>query len=190
MEKSLPFLEIKLGDIFFDPKVQIFCVNPHFKCPIYGHSWTCPPEAPYLEETISKYKRFYLIYVKINLKEYVQKKKVENPKRSEKSIKNEFFMKNLLRDKLEREIFEFIKIFQSLNEEKLILWDGFCRICSNKEDKGCTYDSGDPCRYPDKKRYSMEAIGIDVTKTVINLNFNLEWPPTNTVYRFGLVCLK
>jgi len=186
----LPYLEIELVDIIFDPKVQTYCMNPNFTCPSYGHSWACPPEAPYLEEEISNYQKFYLIYVKFNLKEYTQKVKVRHPKRSEKSIRNEFFMKNLLRNKLEKEVNGFIEKFQFHNEEKLILWDGFCRVCYNKQDKECTYDSGDPCRYPDKKRYSMEAVGIDVTKTVNNLKFNLEWPPNDYVYRFGLVCLK
>jgi predicted metal-binding protein len=190
MEVQLSFLEIKLKDIIFDPKVQTYCVNTNFKCPSYGHSWTCPPEAPYLEEEVSKYKKFYLIFVKLNLKKYIEKKKVNHPNRSDISIRNAFFMKNFLRDKLEQEVKLFIEKYNNNYEEKLILWDGFCRICFNKEDKGCTYDDGDPCRYPYKKRYSMEAVGIDVNQTVKNLNFNLEWPPNKYTYRFGLVCFK
>ncbi|MCJ7648379.1 MAG: DUF2284 domain-containing protein, partial [Candidatus Lokiarchaeota archaeon] len=71
--------------------------------------------------------------------------------------------------------------------EKFILWDGYCRICF-KEGKNCTYDDGIPCRYPDKKRFSMEAVGIDVDKTVKNVNIEIEWPPINYAYRFGLIC--
>ena len=190
MELLLPFLEIKLGDIIFDPKVQTYCMNPNFKCPSYEHSWACPPEAPYLEEEVSKYQKFFLIYVKFNLNVYIQKVKANHPKRSEIAIRNAFFMKNLLRDKLEQEIINFVEENQSLYKTRLILWDGFCRICYNKKEKGCTYDSGDPCRYPSKIRYSMEAIGIDVTKTVKNLHFDLEWPPNDFIYRFGLVCFK
>ncbi len=99
-------------------------------------------------------------------------------------------MNNILRDKLEQEIFLFINEHQNTYIEKLILWDGFCRLCFNEKDKNCTYDEGYPCRYPNKIRYSMEAVGIDVTQTVKNLNFNLEWPPHEFVYRFGLVCFK
>ncbi len=186
----MPYLEIKLVDIFFDPKVQTYCVNPNFKCPIYGHSWACPPEAPYLEEEVSKYQKFFLVYVEFNLSQYIQTVKEKHPKRSEINIRNTFFMNNLLRDKLEQEIKNFFEEDQILNKKTLVLWDAFCRVCSNNTDKGCTYDSGDPCRYPDKKRYSMEAVGIDVTKTVKNLNIELEWPPKEFVYRFGLVCLK
>ena len=186
----MPFLEIKFDDIIFDPIVQTFCVNPNFKCPSYAHSWACPPEAPYLEQQVSQYKQFYLIFVKYNLGRYIEKEKVKHPKRSEKSIRNAFFMKNLLRDKLEQEIKFFIDEKQLPFKERLILWDGFCRICSNEKDRGCTYDNGEPCRYPDKKRYSMEAVGIDVNQTVKNLKFNIEWPPSDFVYRFGLVCFK
>ncbi len=186
----MPFLEIKFKDIIFDQKVQTYCVNSNFKCPSYGHSWACPPEAPYLEQEVSKYMKFYLIFVKFNLANLIEKEKLENPKKSEENIRNTFFMKNNLRDDLEQEIKLFIKEFQNSYGEKLILWDGFCKLCFNKKDNGCTYDSGDHCRYPDKMRYSMEAVGVDVTQTVNNLNFNLEWPPNDYVYRFGLVCFK
>ena len=186
----MPFLEIMLGDIIFDPKVQTYCVNPNFKCPSYGHSCACPPEAPYLKNQVSEYQKFFLVYIKYDLRRYIREMKGKHPKRSEESIRNAFFMKNLLRDSLEQEILNFIEDRQNSYEEKLILWDGFCRRCSNEEDKGCTYDAGDPCRYPDQKRYSMEAVGIDVTQTVGNLEFDLEWPPNNFVYRFGLVCLN
>lgn len=185
----MPFLEINLNDIIFDSKVQTYCISSNFKCPNYGHSWACPPEAPYLEKEISKYEKFFLVFTKFNLIDFVEKEKVKQPNKTENSIKTAFFMKNLLRDILEQEIMLFLKK-KITYKEKLVLWDGFCRLCSNKKDKGCTYDAGDPCRYPDQKRYSMEAVGIDVNKTVTNLNFNLEWPPNEFVYRFGLVCFK
>ncbi len=186
----MPFLEVKLGDIIFDPKVQSYCVTPNFKCPSYGHSWACPPEAPYLEYEVSTYKKFYLVYVKFDLNSYIEEIKAKHPKRNEKNIRNAFFMKNLLRDELGHEILNFIEEIQISYEDKLILWDGFCRVCFNEKDKECTYDAGEPCRYPKKKRYSMEAVGIDVTQTVKNLEFNIEWPPNDFVYRFGLVCFK
>ncbi|MFX1278901.1 MAG: DUF2284 domain-containing protein [Promethearchaeota archaeon] len=186
----MPFLEIKLGDIIFDPKVQTYCVSPKFKCPNYRHSWACPPEAPYLEKKVSNFNRFYLIYYKLDFINYIKNEKAKNPTSSEKEIRDMLFTNNLLRDKLEQEIYMFIENYKANFEEKLILWDGYCRTCNNKIDKGCNYDSGEPCRYPDKKRYSMEAVGIDVTAMTNKLKIPIEWPPINHVYRFGLVCLK
>ncbi|MFX1418381.1 MAG: DUF2284 domain-containing protein [Promethearchaeota archaeon] len=186
----MPFIEIKFKDIIFDLKVQKYCTNSNFECPSYGHSWACPPEAPFLEQEVSQYKKFYLIFVKYNIKKYIEKQKLKYPKRNENDIRNAFFMKNLLRDMLEQEIKVFTTEYQNFYDEKFILWDGYCRICFNKKNKGCTYDNGEPCRYPDKIRYSMEAVGIDVTQTVKKLKFNLEWPPKEVLYRFGLVCFK
>ncbi|MFW9941430.1 MAG: DUF2284 domain-containing protein [Candidatus Thorarchaeota archaeon] len=186
----MPFLEIKLGDIIFDPKVQTYCINPNFRCPNYGHSWACPPEAPYLKEFVSKFKEFFLIYYELNLNTYLKEEKDKNEDLSEESIKNELYTAGFLRNKLEKEIYMSLEENQGKYKEKFILWDGYCRVCSNKEDKGCTYDSGKPCRYPNKKRYSMEAVGIDVTTTVNNLKLNIEWPPINYVYRFGLICFR
>ncbi len=186
----MPFLKVKLEDIIFDPKVQTYCVSPSFKCPSYGHSWTCPPEAPYLEETVAQFREFYLIYYQLNLTGYIKKQKVKYPKMSEKSIRNMLYTNNFLHNKLENEIHAFFDNYQESYEDKLILWDGYCQVCSNKIEKGCTYDTGKPCRYPKKRKYSMEAVGIEVTKTVSNLNLDIEWPPTDFLYRFGLICFK
>jgi predicted metal-binding protein len=174
----------------FDPKVQTLCVNPKFKCPNYGHSWACPPEAPYLENEVSKYHRFCLIFSKFDMNSYVKKQKIKHPRRSEINIRNRFYLKDYLRDDLEKEMFRFLETHKDEYESKLVLWDGHCRICGKLLGKGCTYNKGEPCRYPDKKRYSMEAVGINVTDTVKNLNLNIEWPPINHYYRFGLICFK
>jgi predicted metal-binding protein len=186
----MPFLEAKLQDIIFDPKVQTYCVSPSFKCPSYGHSWTCPPEAPYMEDIVAQFKEFFLIYYQLDLSEYIKNQKMVYPKKSEASIKNMLYSSGFLHNKLENEILEFIEKYSKPFKEKLVLWDGYCRICSNKLDKGCTYDSGKPCRYPEERKYSMEAVGIDVTKTVSQLKLDIEWPPTNFLYRFGLICFK
>ncbi len=186
----MPYIEVKLEDIVFDPIVQAYCNNPKFRCPNYNHSWCCPPNAPYLEDKVSEFKKLFIIYFQFDLKFYIKEVKAKHPKRSESRILNSLYRKNLVRDYLEQEIFEFFNEYKEKYDEKLVLWDGFCRVCYNEKDKCCTYDSGEPCRYPDRKRYSMEAVGIHVTNTVKNLNFDIEWPPVNHYYRFGLVCLK
>jgi len=115
---------------------------------------------------------------------------VKFPNKSETNIKNSLYTSSLLKNKLENEILDFLDNYHEAYEDKLILWDCYCRVCSNKKDKGCTYDTGKPCRYPEKRKYSMEAVGIEVTKTVSQLNLEIEWPPTDFLYRFGLICFK
>ncbi len=190
----MPFVEIESEDIFFDPKVQTLCVSPAFTCPFYGHSWACPPEAPYLEDEVKKYQKFYLIYSIFDLETYIKEIKAKHPRRSEYRIKNSFYMKSQFRGDLEEEFDKFLESFNNGNDTKLLLYDGSCKVCRNKKDGGCTYDSGKPCRYPDKRRYSMEAVGIEVIKTVIglksNLKLDIEYPSNKYAYRFGLACIK
>ena len=183
----MPYTKINLKQIIFDPEVQTYCNNPKFKCPNYGHSHACPPEAPYLEEEVSRFRDFYLVYYKFDLEEFVKKIKKKFPKRSKEKIIRSFYRKNILRDHLEEEIHKLVDKYQENFKEILILWDGFCRVCY-KENKNCTFDSGEPCRY--QPRYSMEAVGINVDETVKNVNLEMEWPPLHFAYRFGLVCLK
>ncbi|MFX0018805.1 MAG: DUF2284 domain-containing protein [Promethearchaeota archaeon] len=185
----MPVIKISLKDIIFDPKVQTYCNNPRFRCPNYSHSWACPPEAPYMESEVSQFDRFFLIYYIFNLKKYIQQIKLMNPQKSEDSIRKSFYRKDIIRDNLEKEIWNFLDTYQEYYDDKLILWDGYCRLCY-KENKICTYVQNIPCRYPNKIRYSMEAVGIDVDKTVKNINIKIEWPPVNNAYRFGLICFK
>jgi predicted metal-binding protein len=127
--------------------------------------------------------------VKFDLNEYVKQVKAKKPKKEREKIINSFYRKDFLRDALEKEMLNFLDNYQNNYKERLVLWDGFCRICY-KENKKCTYDSGKPCRYPDRIRYSIEAVGINVDQTVKNVGIKLEWPPTNYGYRFALVCFK
>ena len=185
----MTWIEIAREKIIFDPKVQTYCNNPRFKCPNYGHNWACPPEAPYLDNILTKYTYFFLVYEKFDLKAYISEKKSRFPNRSEEKIKNAFYREQFMRDWIEQDIKKFVENLERKYEEIFILWDGHCRVCE-KVQKNCSYDEGIACRYPTDIRYSMEAVGINVTETVKNLNLDIEWPPKNYAYRFSLVCLK
>ncbi len=186
----MPFVEIQLEDVFFDPKVQKMCVSPSFTCPNYNNSWSCPPEAPYLKEKVSQFKKLYLFYTKFDLESYIKEMKAKHPRRSEYRIKNMFYMKNIYRDDLYKEGERFLDGYHDDYEEKLILYDGSCRVCHTKKDGRCTYPNKKPCRYPDERKYSMEAVGIEVIRTVINLKLDMEYPSNKYAYRFGLACFK
>ena len=185
----MPSIKINFHNIMFDPEVQNYCNKEDFKCPNYAHSWACPPETPFLEEVVSTYSEFYLIYYDFDLKYYIEENLKKNPKLTRKKVLSKFYRLDLVRDSLEIEIIYFINNVKPNYKEILILWDGYCRVCFKKGER-CTYDSGKPCRYPDEIRFSMEAVGINVDKTVRSVGIDLEWPPVNHAYRFGLICLK
>lgn len=190
----MPFAQINFDDIYFDPKVQEMCISPSFKCPFYGHSWSCPPNSPYLENTISSYKEFYLIYSLFDLETYIKKEKART-NRSEFFIKNTFLLtKTFESNDLENEFFNFLKQYNKKYRKRLLLYDGTCRYCKINNLGACTYDISKPCRCPSEKRYSMEAVGIEVIRTVRNLKkkqiIDIEYPSNKIYYRFGLACFK
>jgi predicted metal-binding protein len=187
----MPWKKINKEKIVFDPEVQSYCKNPDFICPNYGHNWACPPEAPYLEEEIlQNYQKFYLIYYRMEMTQDRKNNENKNDLNSRgPKVINSLQSYSEMRDKIEEEIAEFIESYSEEYTDLRILWDGHCRAC-DKKGKKCTYDDDVPCRYPDDKRYSMEAVGIHVTETVENVNLDIEWPPENHIYRFALICIN
>ncbi len=191
---KMPFVQIQYEDIYFDPKIQEMCVSPSFKCPFYGHSWSCPPNAPFLEKALSTYKEFFLIYSKFDLESYIKKEK-ERTNRSEFYIKNTFLLtKSFDNYDLENEFTSFLSKYKSHYSKKLLLYDGTCKYCKIQGKGACNFDDGDPCRYPTERRYSMEAVGIEVIRTVLDLRkrnkIEIEYPSNKYSYRFGLACFK
>ena len=186
----MPFVQIKYNDIYFDRKVQEMCVSPSFRCPFYGHSWSCPPNSPYLEKVLSTYKEFYLIYSVFDLETYIRKEK-ERTNRSEFFIKNTFLLtKSFESPDLENEFEKFLTQYKKDYKKRLLLYDGTCKYCKIQNAGNCTFDVGDTCRFPNEKRYSMEAVGIEVIKTLRELNLDIEYPSNKYSYRFGLACFK
>lgn len=186
----MPYVQIKYNDIYFDAKVQEMCVSPSFRCPFYGHSWSCPPNSPYLEKVLSTYKEFYLIYSVFDLETYIKKEK-ERTNRSEFFIKNTFLLtKSFESPDLENEFKKFLTQYHKDYKKRLLLYDGTCKYCKIQNAGNCTFDAGDTCRFPNEKRYSMEAVGIEVIKTLRELHLDIEYPSNKYSYRFGLACFK
>lgn len=188
----MPFAQIQYENIYFDRKVQEMCVSPSFKCPFYGHSWSCPPNSPYLEKALSTYAEFYLVYSTFDLESYIKKEK-EKTGRSEFYIKNTFLLtKSFESNELETEFEKFLSQYTKPYKKRLLLYDGTCKYCKIQNAGACTFDSGEPCRFPNEMRYSMEATGIEVIQTVRDFKdkLKIEYPSNKYSYRFGLACFK
>ncbi|MFO8017631.1 MAG: DUF2284 domain-containing protein [Promethearchaeia archaeon] len=186
----MPSIEINFQDIVFNKAIQTYCKNSEFTCPHYGHSWACPPEAPYLEEDVSKYSKYLLVYVKFNLEEYIEKIRAKHSNRKKSHIITSIYRKELVRSQFAEEMRECISHLSSEFGDILVLWDGYCKLCEERLNKPCTYDDGEACRFPEDIRYSMEAVGINVSETAKNVGIHVEWPPKTYLYRFGLICFK
>ena len=147
------------------PWVRFKC---QFGCPVYGHSYCCPPDTPNHDQTravLDSYNRALLFHIELP--------------DSEDRMKRFNEIHEML-VKMEGEVFKdgFYKAF--------ILPIGLCTLC-----KECAKNEGKPCRLGDKARPSMEAVGIDVYQTARNNGFLIntlkEITETQNLYALLLV---
>lgn len=151
-------------DLIFDEKVLLKC----FDCKNYGNKMNCPPNIPQLsyKELVFSYKKGLLICVKNNFrnrKEFNQVRKIS-------SIK---LLETLL--DLEKMAFNQGNYFATS------FMGGSCKLCDV-----CSV----PCRYPEKARIPVEALGIDLVATLNKLGLKLEFPVKRYLYRVGLFLIK
>ena len=126
-----------------------------------------------------------------DLEAYIKREREKRPNRSEYFIRNNFLLtKNFKQNDLEEEFKTFLAQYDREYKKRLLLYDGTCRLCKIRKAGRCTFDSAEPCRFPKDKRYSMEAVGIKVVRTVIKLKLDIEYPSNKYSYRFGLACFK
>lgn len=137
-----------------------YCRN----CPNYEVRWACPPYDFDPVEVWKKYREVKILGVKIIFDDSLAGKKVE---------KDEF-------QKIYREVLraESDKLYAALKAEEdatpgsFLLYPGSCHLCGDKE---CDRRKH-PCRHRQDLRYSIEALGGDVTAVTTDmLGFALEW---------------
>lgn len=114
-------------------------------CPNYNKKWSCPPFSPTFNAHFSQYKNavIFLMYANLNQYQYIKSDYLK-VKASNVTLKTT--CESILRT-LE-------PVFQGI-----ALTNGSCRHC-----KPCNCKLSLPCKKPVKRRYSMEAVGLNVDK--------------------------
>lgn len=148
------------------------------ECPNYEQIWACPSFDFDAEGYWKKYKTLEVTAVKIIFDEEYAGKKFSEEKLVE-------IMKNSLgvvKKELSLELFEKEKEHPG----SISLSAGSCHLCDEK----CTRPESKPCRFPDKMRYSIEALGGNVGLTISKLmGIELEWAQEGRLPNyFVLVC--
>ncbi len=114
-------------------------------CAFYGKRPSCPPYAPSWQEAkewVHSYKKALLIKFEIDIANF------EDEKRE--------VLNYLLRK--ERELF-------SIYPYVYALFPGACNLC-----KECEFEKSGICPFMDKVRFSLDAVGIEIT-SLVDLNF-------------------
>ena len=146
-------------------------------CPNYGKIWSCPSYDFDVIEYWKKYSTLELVAVKIIFDETIAGKlltKEEQEDISRNSIRE-------VKEQLAAELYEREKAIPG----SISLSAGSCTLCkgaSAHTENGdpsegfCSRLKGEPCRYPDKMRYSIESLGGNVGTTLSELmEMELEW---------------
>ncbi|UOO37665.1 DUF2284 domain-containing protein [Oscillospiraceae bacterium CM] len=134
---------LDVATLEFMPQVRDMCASD--RCRSYNKSWACPPAIGTLEEMrdkVTKYSKGLLVQTVKKLNSTFDWKTMEQTGKDQ-AANLLTFCDNLSED------------FPNL----LALGAGTCTRC-----KTCAYLDGEPCRFPDKLIYSMEACGLFVSK--------------------------
>ncbi len=114
-------------------------------CRNYGNNYACPPLAPTTTFLRNKFRKI-LVYI-LHAKDG-----------------------NLDDWNMLAKIIHYYGLKVEKELDGLCLIAGECKICEK-----CAAESFKPCIYPEKKRYSITGIGLDVEKTFLALNHKLSW---------------
>jgi len=154
---------IDVTQIEFEERVKLRC----YYCPKYDTKWTCPPRIPNLDykKMVNEYENAAIISLGL---EYSNEREFEDARN-----KSSLQLHRLLL-KIESYLFEHNNVTYNT------FIGGSCKLCKN----GC---SPDKCKNPGLSRIPLEAIGVNIVKTLKKYNINVVFPPSGTIYRYGLL---
>lgn len=143
-------------------------------CPIYGNSWACPPFAPASQVDFSPYQWVTLLGFQTFISR-PYRHPVDSPEALQ--ARSEGVMHNV-RNHLDPLL---ITLERSLPSSRIFL-PGSCQLC---DDSACTRIVNAPCRYPDRMRNSLEAVGFNITLAATELlHIRLLWPKNLQMPRY------
>ena len=134
------------------------------QCPSHGNSWGCPPFDFAPTSMSDGFRTVTLMGCTIAFDDAVftacQGAKAKSRQVATQAMQEVW--QTLLPELMERER-------QSLGSR---VFTFRCRLCP----EGCTRPEGKPCRHPERLRYSLEAVGFDVSAAAQDLlGIDLEW---------------
>ncbi len=161
------FREITQDDIVLEPSLRSYCKAN--QCGQYGTNWMCPPGVETYEEVTKELRScrdgilMQMIY------------KIEDSYDVE-GWEKAFELFNCKLTDVIAEIANHIP-----KKDLLCLGGGSCRVCEE-----CTMKTGEPCRYPDQAIASVEAYGVEVSSTVVNVGLKYN-NGANTVSNVAII---
>lgn len=141
-------------------EVRDMCASD--RCHIYGKSWSCPPACGSLEQcgqTMNRYQQGILVQTTAQLEDEFD---MEGLAQAQKQHKSAF-------ESLSRQV-------RAVYGDCLPLTAGTCTLCYK-----CTYPKK-PCRFPQKRMFSMEAFGLLVSDVCVKSGLKYYYGPKTITY--------
>lgn len=165
VREKFPLIEgkrISPDKLIFEERVKMNC----FYCGRYNVSWRCPPKLPEIDykKMLLEYENTAVVYVRMPLGETDY-----TTVRNDSSIY------------LHRALLLCEKwLYQHNNSTALSFIGGSCKLCKN----GC---SAEKCANPYQSRSPVEALGINIIKSVERIGIPIQFPVTEYMIRIGLL---
>ncbi len=143
----------------FDPaRVQGYCAS----CPNYGSRWSCPPFQDLSLDRLGNWSHAVVVGRKVPLP---RKEAPADPEEARSWALERF---HTSRAEFREILLEAEKTFPGSRA----LVAGHCVQCT-----ACARETGHPCRFPEDMRFSLEAVGFDVSSLVtVVLGISIHWP--------------
>lgn len=142
-QKALQIIE-KYQDI---EKFLPYCKE----CDNYHSKWSCPPLTFNPREYLEKYKNIYIISCQVNY----DSETINSLQNSEEIAT---FSKRVLR-KIKNQIGTNLLEIEKRYEKTMSISAGACSYCCK-----CSRKENQPCKKPEKMRYSLDSFGVDLTR--------------------------
>lgn len=151
-------------DLIFEERVKLLC----FYCGKYGLKRTCPPQIPNLDwqKLVSEYQNGLILYQATPFDKEI------TPESRRVSTMDLYDVLRTLEGALHA----------SGHPLAVCFGGGSCKICET-ETEGCTVE----CHHPVDSRIPIEAMGVNVEKTLLGFGVFLPFPPQYEYFRVGLV---
>ena len=118
-------------------------------CPNYNRKWSCPPYAPAFSHFVSGWEKLFIFFIRTEMSQFSY-------------IKNDYLKVKAANSILKSRADRFLKHMATKYGKRIST--GSCRLC-----KPCKCKTEQPCAHPELMTYSLEAMGVDVGKLVMQL---------------------
>ncbi len=153
---------IDTSKLIFEERVKMNC----FYCGKYNLNWKCPPKIPKIDykKMLNEFDNAAFVYLEKKL-----------------LVHNYEAVRNDSSVQLHRALLECEKwLWKHGNVTALSFIGGSCKLCKN----GCAPEQ---CVNPYMARSSVEALGINVVKSVAQYGIHIHFPPEEYMMRVGLL---